>query len=417
MKEKLTLLTVLAVLSICLPAQGQPWFGSGTEVDPYLIEDANDMQAIGADPNYWDAHFQMVNDINLAQFTGTQFNIIGNETIPFTGMFDGNWFEIDNFTYDSKGVDYIGLFGYVGDYWGTGESVYIKNLGVIDPNVNAGTGIRVGSLVGFLVEGTISECYAERSSVTGSYVVGGLVGQVYLNSGMITKCYSSGNITGTSTDRDDSHVGGLVGSNTGTITCSYTTSASIYAPHERVGGLAGCNWQGTISRCYAVTSVSGEYKVGGLVGYNVGVGTITNCYSSGDVSGWSKVGGLVGQTWEGGLISNCYSTAKVSGILNSYVGGLVGENDYGETLISDSFWDIETSEKTSSDGGVGKTTTEMKQKSTFTNWDFVETWGIEDNQTYPFLKLTYPVGDLDLDKDVDFLDFAIFADHWLAGVE
>ena len=116
MKEKLSLLTVLAVLSISLPAQGQPWLGSGTEGDPYLIEDANDMQAIGADPNYWDAHFIMVNDINLTEYTGTQFNIIGTFIPPalFTGTFDGNGHKISNFTYQSPEADYIGIFGAVG---------------------------------------------------------------------------------------------------------------------------------------------------------------------------------------------------------------------------------------------------------------------------------------------------------------
>lgn len=49
-------------------------------------------------------------------------------------------------------------------------------------------------------------------------------------------------------------------------------------------------------------------------------------------------------------------------------------------------------------------------------FDFAETWGIEDNQTYPFLRLTYPVGDINLDGKVDFTDFAYFAEHWLAGL-
>jgi len=38
------------------------------------------------------------------------------------------------------------------------------------------------------------------------------------------------------------------------------------------------------------------------------------------------------------------------------------------------------------------------------------------NQTYPYLKI-YPAGDLNHDSQVNLSDFAIFADHWLAGVE
>ena len=38
------------------------------------------------------------------------------------------------------------------------------------------------------------------------------------------------------------------------------------------------------------------------------------------------------------------------------------------------------------------------------------------NQTYPYLRI-YPAGDLNHNSRVDFEDFAIFADNWLAGVE
>jgi len=52
--------------------------GDGSESTPYRISDANDMNDIGLHEEDWGSHFVMVNDINLAQFTGTQFNIIGN---------------------------------------------------------------------------------------------------------------------------------------------------------------------------------------------------------------------------------------------------------------------------------------------------------------------------------------------------
>ena len=83
LSEVAFLLIILCIL--VLPAKGQPWSGSGTEGDPYLIEDADDMQAIGADWSYWGAHFKLTNDINLAGFTGNQFNIIGTGwDYPFT---------------------------------------------------------------------------------------------------------------------------------------------------------------------------------------------------------------------------------------------------------------------------------------------------------------------------------------------
>jgi hypothetical protein len=99
----------------------------------------------------------------------------------------------------------------------------------------------------------------------------------------------------------------------------------------------------------------------------------------------------VGYNNWGGSIANSYSTGEVSGGGN-YVGGLAGRNG-GEVI--DSFWDIETSRQVTSDGGMGKTTTEMQTASTFleAGWDFVDEtangtediWWILEGQDNPRL--------------------------------
>ncbi len=163
--------------------------------------------------------------------------------------------------------------------------------------------------------------------------------------------------------------------------------------HNFVGGLVGYAYSPTsISNSYSTGSVSGNY-VGGLVGYTSTGTSISNSYSTGLVSG-NFVGGFVGVSF--GSISNSYSTGSVSG--SSYVGGLVGS--VGGGSISNSFWDTQTSGQSSSAGGTGKTTAEMKTPSTFLNagWDFkVETangtnnyWDVDNvnesiNNGYPFL--------------------------------
>ncbi len=347
--------------------------GDGSTEDPYLIATAEDMNSIGANSDDWDAHFLLVADIDLAGYTGTQFNIIGNFGTPFTGVFDGNDHTISNFTYATIDTEYIGLFGYIDD-----PDAEIRDLTLIDPNVNAaGDSWECGSLVGIMDNGTIVACGAEGGSVSaGHNRIGGLVGY---NEGTISNCYATASVSG----------------------------------EDEVGGLAGCN-RGTISNCYATGSVSGSSFIGGLVGCNEG--TISNCHATGSVSGSSATGGLVGINSElpgafYGTISNCYAAGSVSG--SSSTGGLVG---YNITTVSASFWDTETSGQASSDGGTGKTTAEMKSEGTFTNagWDFVEIWNIGENQTYPYLRV-YPAGDLNHDGRVDFFDFAIAASHWLEG--
>jgi hypothetical protein len=56
--------------------------------------------------------------------------------------------------------------------------------------------------------------------------------------------------------------------------------------------------------------------------------------------------------------------------------------------VSNSFWDVNTSGLSSSAGGVGKTTKEMRTKSTFTDagWNFTDVWFIVENVTYPALR-------------------------------
>jgi len=351
--------------------------GTGEPNDPYLIVTAEDMNEIGADSNDWDKHFLMVVDINLADYNGTEFNIIGDFGIRFKGVFDGNDHKVWNFSWDSSGRDYIGLFGCV-DTEGQ-----IKNLGLENIDVNAVNGSWVGGLVGW-------------------------------NRGSISNCYVAGTVkgpNGAGSGSDYYNIGGLVGYNffNGSISNSYVVGC-VSGIDFYTGGLLGTN-NGTVSNCYAATIVSGKNDTAGLVGHNCH-GTVSNCYATGSVSGYCITGGLVGHNCFG-TISNCYAVASVDG--DVYTGGLVGRS--GGT-VSDSFWDIQTSGQSTSDGGEGKTTAQMQTESTFTDagWDFIEIWDIGENQTYPFLR-THPASDINHDDIVNFYDFAILADHWLQSID
>jgi hypothetical protein len=188
----------------------------------------------------------------------------------------------------------------------------------------------------------------------------------------------------------DDYVGGLVGCNgEGTISQSCATGKVNGKAH--VGGLVGDN-RGTVSECCATATVTGErWRVGGLVGYN-DKGAVTNCYSTGNVIGNHNLGGLVGWNYRG-TISDCYSTGSITG---SSAGGLVQNNQMG--TVRHSFWDMETSGQDTSDGGTGKTTAQMKNIATFSGvmWDIIGVggpgernpayiWNIVGEETYPFL--------------------------------
>ncbi|MGC8844862.1 MAG: PASTA domain-containing protein [Candidatus Hydrogenedens sp.] len=126
-----------------------------------------------------------------------------------------------------------------------------------------------------------------------------------------------------------------------------------------------------------------EQNYVGLFGNVGGGGEVTNL---GIEEGWVIGGGddtgiLVGRN-NGGIVRNCYSTGRVS-CSGEYVGGLVGYDNRG--TVSQSYWDVETSGQSSSAGGTGKTTAQMKQQATYVGWDFVYVWGIVENSSYPYL--------------------------------
>ena len=98
-----------------------------------------------------------------------------------------------------------------------------------------------------------------------------------------------------------------------------------------------------------------------------------------------------------GEIANCYSIGRVEG--TARVGGLAGHNN-GE--IADSFWDVQTSGLTTSDGGNGKTTAQMQSARTFleAGWDLIDEdangteniWRVCEAASYPRLILFAPTG-------------------------
>ena len=310
-------------------------------------------------------------DIDLSGFDGKEgrpaFNVIGNNGEAFTGVFDGNGHTISRLTI--VGVSYLGLFGQL-DY-----GAEVRDLGLLDVSIT-GSGDLVGGLVGFNYRGNVTDCYID-GSVIGNYCVGGLVG---MNSGYVTDCQSTGVVTGVWI------AGGLVGKN----------------------GDQGTESTATVSCCYSAAAVSGNNDVGGLVGDNCFFGYVAQSYSTGSVNGKDYVGGLVGrnvppynQHWTTSIVTQCYSTGAVSGNGDN-VGGLIGVNTGdllppwgGSGIVTQSFWDTETSNQTTGDGGIGKATAEMQTASTFLDagWDFVDEiengidniWWILEGQDYPRL--------------------------------
>ena len=403
--------TIPVLIAVCfagLPAQAQYSGGTGEPNDPYQIATAEDLIALGETPEDYDKHFILTADIDLdpnlpgrkvfdraviGAFTLTKYNTV--VLIPFTGIFDGNGYTISHLTIAG---DYsLGVFHNLG----TGGE--IKDLGVVDLNI-AGSGSSIGGLAGSNC-GVLTNCYS-TGEVTGDQHIGGLVGY---NSkrGSLTNCHSSCAVRGSQ------YIGGLVGTIAydwqipgwgGTLTDCYSTG--VISGQEYIGGLVGENG-GLVVSSFAACHVSADLYVGGLVGSNGGEfrgdcwpGTIRNCYSRSLVIGIDYVGGVAGYSL--GDVTQCYSVGAVSGSTTN-VGGLVGvagECECGSYMeptwilygVTDAcFWDIETSGQAVSAGGAGKTTAEMQTAETFVDagWDFV---GETENGTENIWKIAEGIG-------------------------
>jgi len=404
--------------------------GQGTEVEPYLIYDTNDLGAVNRDVF---AAYRLVNNINLMQINWS------SSIIPeFYGIFDGNNHELSNIEINQPQGEQIGFIGYLGN---RGD---IKYLGINGIEINSA--YDAGGIIGYS-DGIVSDCFAINTLIILSdNYAGGLIGTSY---GPVVNCYSSGviNAIGCSAggligeqnyetvnncyssadvSSDWANVGGLIGlTESASISNCFSESkvSGINDYTDYVGGLIGYSGHSLLSSCWANSQTTGRYHVGGLVGCNSSI--IENSYSNGQVSGDIDVGGLAGSFgWSSeGTLTSCYSSCLVDG--NSYVGGLAGRTN-GNTLTS-CFWDIDSSGTTiayvlrsdsypytytpiynTSGVAEGKITSEMQTESTFISagWDFnTPIWTIREGVDYPRLwweASTEPVDLLaELSKDID----------------
>lgn len=448
--------------------------GTGEPDAPYQIADVNDLLQLAATTSDYTASFILIADIDLdpnlpggqvftsaviAPDTSTSGGFQGT---PFGGTFDGNDHILYNLTIAASTRDYIGLFGSISQ--GQIKNLRLKNLTVTGCHYVGGmagcisqssisncllTGAAVGNnsfciggLAGFSIGSTITDCHSNIAlDGTGSNV-GGLVGSSFANSA-ISNCSATGTITVTDSNGTGSSVGGLVGNNcSSTIThclaagdMTVISTSTVSSLNMNIGGLAGEDRYGTITHSYAIgsmnTSTTSESAItcgGGLAGlssskemrdsYAKG-SVLFNCSTESDYF----IGGMIGLTYEGS-ISRCYSAGMVgsSGNLeaDNCVGGFCGDV-ITDAIFEDTgnFWDIETSGKTASAMGLGKTMAEMKAISTFTSagWDFATIWTICEGTNYPRLQWQILAGDWICPDGVGVEDLSVLSSCWLETVQ
>ncbi|MCR8632198.1 immunoglobulin-like domain-containing protein [Paenibacillus radicis (ex Xue et al. 2023)] len=335
--------------------------GNGTALDPYIVLTAEDMNHVR---DGLGGHYRQGADIDLSDYAaGTGWEPIGTDLTPFTGSFDGNHYTLTGMVTRSS-ARYVGLFGYT-------QGAALKNMNLDHVNVTGEGAYDTGSLAGFALSTAITGIYvsgtvAGNNNPVTSRSTGGLVGVLGLSPSQIRNSYSTVNVSG------------------------YTS----------VGGLVGTIDLGTngIESSYASGNVHGETNIGGLAGLSYG--PIRDSYMLGNIQVNSVVssggGGLTA------MLQNSLQRSFAAGTISGpKVGALLSEHRPAHGAITNAVWNT-TANPTSPGvhtggigGSVGLTEAQMKTSAAYTGFDFSTIWGINEGNSYPYLRVFTPVVRID----------------------
>ena len=356
--------------------------GDGSMTTPYQIASASQLNAIR---DHLDKYFELTDDIDLSSYaSGAGWEPIGTETEPFTGTLYGEEYTISNLFINRPSSDRVGMFGNTSQ--ATIKELTLDGIDVTGKDFT-------GGLVG-CAKRTVIDQIEVQGSVSGNSSVGLLFGITDMVDDVgttISSCRTQGTVDGT-----DSYVGGMGGwLNNGSSISESCSSAVVSGDDSNVGGLIGYIQSSKVSCCYATGAVTGANdSIGGLAGDLFGADAsyhyIGWSYATGSVTGTNKVGGLLGGKSYNPAVKECYAVGAVSG--TTAVGGLIGGVVASPSTVTKSYYDTETTGQSDTGKGTGKTTTAMKQQSTFVDWGFqvnpmsvFYTWEINEGVTYPTL--------------------------------
>lgn len=266
--------------------------GSGTENDPYLIENAQQfawlVYLINWDYSRWTEgkYFLLTTDIDLNGSVDNQWIPIGaGPSVDyhkyFDGVFDGGFHKI--------------------------TGLYIDNENPISDN----NSMWVSSYAGFFTElgnnAVIKNLYLEGSVATGRKA-GGFAGT---SNGDFEYCVSNVDVVSTS--------GSAAGmASIGNPTVRYCANLGDIKGKNGTGGLIGMN--GQVENGYNIGNIEAEDVVGGIAGRST---LIKNSYNVGKINHAANAnnkGAIIGNKPSGATVSNCH-----------YLEGCIAEsNDYGE---------------------------------------------------------------------------------------
>lgn len=289
--------------------------GNGTESDPYLIYNENQLAQMGNFLNQSGVVFKLMKDLDITNYIAENnptggWQPIGVEETPFKGVLYGNNHSVSGL-FINQTTDNVGFFGYV-------DGATIKGLTLNGSSVKGN--LNTGTLCGTMGNSTIENCSCNITDVvTGTGKLGGLFGKISDSS--VKNCIFNGNIN------SGEDVGGIAGDGSGvTFDIIYVTSNTINGTYN-VGGVIGLSKNNSIKNAKVTANVNGNTKVSGIIARSSGLVSLQKIEHTGDISGKKLIGGIIGLMCEGSTVTITNTSSK--GIISNtgdYSGGIVASS-------------------------------------------------------------------------------------------
>ncbi len=308
--------------------------------------------------NNYSGKYILMNDINLSDAItvggefyreGAGWNPIGTESLPFSGVLDGNGYKIIGLKIDilTESKVYAGLIGYA-------RSAEVKNLGMVNGEIKVeNTSIDsstaeavVGGIIGFGYNIDITNSYNENPVYAFSNIssyAGGIVGSIDSRSATPSKISSSHN---RAVIKGKTATGGIVGKAYYTSITNSFNDAEINKENEHgqiSGGIAGAISNSSINESYNtgdITYGASSKSGGGIVG-TASASTLNNISNRGSVSSTVQYGiggGIAGAISSNTKILKANNSGDVSNL--SYAGGIAGHASNSMTVEAYNSGDI-----------------------------------------------------------------------------
>ncbi|MFF5994788.1 GLUG motif-containing protein [Lysinibacillus sp. KU-BSD001] len=397
--------------------------GTGTELDPYLVEDAMDLDAVR---NNLDAYYKQTKDIDLS---GISHVPIGSyaDGIYFNGGYDGDVYKIKNYTV--SGPSASGIFGATGDaiiknvttenvivgeceyasaligFMGNSTDVIIENCKVFGIEALNFGGWAIGGLVAY-AEGagniTFKNCEVWDMNVTCECDTGGILGDAWYDwSGedkVLTHRFEKCRVVNISVV-SDSNVGGLVayGEYVEIEHCSVENANLEALDYGNVSCLTGFCYRANVKNAFGTGSIKNNYTLpqrgysGGLICWVGEACTVENVYFEGTITTIiDGCGAIIGS------LENEHVTVKNA---FSYVQGnptydfvYLEETGYYDDKINTGTFDLVDCYSLYTNSGImqGQLINNeelIQKKSTYeaAGWDFNNVWKINEGSSLPYL--------------------------------